>query len=167
MSIEDKYFNHDKNYLLKTVQAFSKESLLLDWTSIAYDGYMSMENPLGLEDDFTINLKTEIHKGAYILEEVYDLLAAVYRFRYGDNQLAFVWDGRSHLDYYDEKWKGAFADWIDILSHKNEVYRGVIKAALADDKTNTDFLANFVKRIVLSYFDVKLTRSHKLRVQSA
>ena len=78
MSIEDKYFDHDKNYLLKTVQAFSKESLQMDWTILTLDGYMSIENPLGLEDDFSINLKSKIHKGAYILDESYDLLSAIY-----------------------------------------------------------------------------------------
>ena len=87
---------------------------------------------------------------------------------HNDNQLAFVWDGRSHLDYYDEKWKGAFAEWIAVLSRKSEVYRAVIKAALAENKTNTDFLSDSIKRIILSHFDVKLTRSRKLQqVQSA
>ena len=68
MSIEQKYFYDDKNYLLKTVQAFSKEALTIYWAVEAYHGYMTMENPLGLEDNFTLSIKSEIRKGAFILD---------------------------------------------------------------------------------------------------
>ena len=66
MSIEQKYFYGDKNYLLKTVQAFSKEALIDYWAVEAYQGYMSIENPLGLEDNFT-SIKSEIRNGHLFL----------------------------------------------------------------------------------------------------
>lgn len=162
MSIEQKYLQQDKNYLLKTVQAFGKESFLDEWTVECYKSYMTLENPLGLEDDFTITIKSEIRKGAFILNEAYDILAAIYRLKKGDNQLSFVWDGRTHMEYYDEKWRAKFGEWIIELSQKREIYRSVIKASLADKTTITDFLHGSIRRTLLGHFNTKLTRTQKL-----
>ncbi len=167
MSLDQKYFPQDKNYLLKTVQAFSKEVLISGWADHCYQGYMRNENPMGLEDDFTIHIKSEIQKGTFILEEVYELLSAIYRFREGDNQLSFVWDGRTHMEYYDEKWKITFIEWVDELSRKPEIYRAVIKASLADGMTNTTFLQASIKRAVLNHFHIRLTRSQKIHTLTA
>ncbi|MCP4458226.1 MAG: hypothetical protein GY816_09425 [Cytophagales bacterium] len=167
MSIEQKYFNQDKNYLLKTVQAFCKNLLLETWASEAYQAYMSLENPMGLEDDFTLSIKLEIKKGTYVLEEAYDLLAAIYRLKEGDNQLSFVWDGRTHMEYYDEQWRSIFNSWMLGLCQKQEVYRAIIKASLADKTTNTDFLESSIKRAVLDHFQIRITRSKKMHVLTA
>jgi hypothetical protein len=167
MSIEERYFTADKNYLLKTVQAFSKQALVEKWAVEAYNGYMVQENPLGLEDDFTLSIKNEIPKGAFILEDIYDLVAAVYRYKHGDNQLSFLWDGRTHMEHYDEEWRTTFLKWISLLCQHKEVYRTVIKAAMADRHTNTDFLAATIRRFVLKHFNVRVTRSQRLMVLSA
>lgn len=167
MSIDEKYFATDKNYLLKTVQAFSREMLLDIWTKNAFSGYMVMENPMGLEDDFTRNLKEEISNGKEILHQGYDLLAAIYRYKFGDNQLAFLWDGRTHMEFYDEIWKETFQDWTLSLSRKPEVYRAVIKASMAGYGTNVDFLENSIKRCILKSFNVRLSRKRTILAKSA
>jgi hypothetical protein len=167
MSIEERYFSADKNYLLKTVQAFSKHLLLEKWANEAYNGYMCQENPLGLEDDFTLSIKSDMTKGVYILEDLYDAIAAVYRYKHGDNQLSFLWDGRTHMEHYDEEWRTTFQNWCTTLCQHKEVYRTIIKAAMADQKTNTDFLAMTMRRFVLKHFNVRLTRSQRLMVLSA
>ncbi len=161
MSITFKYFDQDKNYLLKTVQAFSKDRLLPTWTKQAYEGYLTQENPLGLEDDFTREVRTQIMKGVYILDEAYELLAAIYRFHHGDNQLSFLWDGRSHMQHYDEQWEAQFKEWTRTLSLQKEVYRGVIKAAL-DDGAPADFLKQSVRRAVLRHFQMRVSRRKKM-----
>ena len=167
MSIDLKYFQQDKNYLLKTVQAFSKEALLHIWTQEAYKSYIILENPLGLEDSFTLSIQSSIHKGSCILDEVYDLIAAVYRLKEDNNQLSFMWDGRSHMEYYDAEWRTTFGAWIIELCKKGEIHRAIIKASLADKKTNTDFLANSIRLAILDHFKIKQTRSRKLQLLSA
>jgi len=162
MPIEQKYFHQDKNYLLKTVQAFGKEALLGVWTKAAYESYMVYENPMGLEDDFTLSLKSNIHRGSGILDEMYDLLAAVYRFKEGDNQLTFMWDGRTHMEFYDEEWKSTYSEWISALCLKPDVYRAIIKASLADKTIHTDFLSASIKRSILDHFKIRLTRAKRL-----
>jgi hypothetical protein len=167
MSIEQKYFPTDKNHLLKTVQAFAKDRLLSTWTSEAYQGYLKAENPLGLEDDFTLFLKSKIQNAAFILEEAYDLMAAIYRLRHGDNQLSFMWDGRTHMEYYEEEWTHWFRQRTTVLCEQKDVYRVILKAALADHKTNTLFLKATLRRALLRYFQLKLTRTAKLMSRSA
>lgn len=167
MSIEERYFSADKNYLLKTVQAFSKHALLEKWAFEAFNGYMQQENPLGLEDDFTLSIKSEIPKGSFILEDIYDIVAAVYRYKHGDNQLSFLWDGRTHMEHYDDEWRTTFHSWVIALCQNKEVYRTIIKAAMADNQTNTDFLAITMRRFVLKHFNVRLTRSQRLMTMTA
>jgi len=167
MSIEQKYFPSDKNHLLKTVQAFGKERFLKQWTEECFNGFLKAENPMGLRDDFTIFLESKIQGGRFILEEAYELLAAIYRLRHGDNQLSFMWDGRTHMEYYDEEWKNTFTRWTEQLCEHKEVYKSIIRAALADEKTNTDFLRASLRRFILKKFKLKLTRSQKLYSQTA
>ncbi len=162
MSIDHKYFSADKNYLLKTVQAFGKDKLQEVWTQNALEGFMVCENPLGLEDSFTLQIRQEIRKGTVILEEGYELLAAIYRFRYGSNQLAFLWDGRTHMEFYDEEWRETFNVWTKRISTKPEVYRAVIKAAVADADMNTDFLKASIRRTILKEFKIKLSRAQRI-----
>ena len=167
MTIEQKYFPTDKNYFLKTVQAFSKEMLLNEWTEAAFNGYMKSENPMGLMDDFTLSLKEKIGNGKTVLDEVYDILAAIYRHKNGDNQLSFMWDGRTHMDFYDDAWKATYRSWIDSLCLKPEIYRAIVKAAVSDNKMNSDFLKASIRRTIFKTYKVKVTRSNKLHSLSA
>jgi hypothetical protein len=167
MSIDQKYFPQDKNYLLKTVQAFSKDYLLRRWAHLSFEAYMVCENPLGLQDTFTLGLQEKMLDGAHILGQAYDVLAAIYRYKQGDNQLEFIWDGRTHMEYYDEEWKKTFEAWAFQLCMQREVYRQVIRAAFIDPRMGTDFLQASVRRTALAHFGVKLSRARHLLAQSA
>jgi hypothetical protein len=164
--IEEKYFQQDKNYLLKSVQAFSKEPLLDQWLTQILTAYNHQHNPMGLEDDFIIELKQKIHFGKALLEDNYDILAAVYRFRHGDNQLEIRWDGRSHMEAYDEEWKSVFSKWIEALSLIKEIQRPIIRYAISNTETNSTFLSQSLRRGILNHFNLKL-RSQRLHQASA
>ena len=166
MLVEEKYFNQDKNYLLKSVQAFSKEILLDQWIKQVFEAYNEMHNPMGLEDDFIIELRKSIHKGRKLLEDNYDLVAGIYRYSHSDNQLEFNWDGRSHMETYDEEWKAMYRTYIVELSRLKEVQRSVIKYAIHGDESNTIFLVMGIRRTILSHFKFRL-RSQSLSVLSA
>lgn len=156
MLIEEKYFQQDKNYLLKSVQAFSKESLLNDWLDQILISYNYQHNPMGLEDDFIIELKSKIHLGKALLENNYDILSAIYRYIHGDNQLEIRWDGRTHLEAYDEEWKTTFAKWAERLSMIKEIQRPIIKYAISGSESNNTFLVQSLRRGILNHFGLKL-----------
>ncbi|MFK7953004.1 MAG: hypothetical protein AB8B73_09175 [Ekhidna sp.] len=161
MLIEEKYFQQDKNYLLKSVQAFSKEGLLDSWLKQVFIAYNNQHNPMGLEDDFIIELRSKIHIGKSLLVDNYDILAAAYRLLHGDNQLEIRWDGRSHLDAYDEEWKATFNKWVTNLCLIKEIQRPIIRYAISSSEVNSTFLSQSLRKGILSYFKLKL-KSQKL-----
>ena len=166
MLVEEKYFVQDKNYLLKTVQAFSKESLLSNWLKEILNAYSLQHNPMGLEDDFIIELREKIDASKSILSDVYDILAAIYRHDHGDNQLEFQWDGRTHMEVYDADWKAMYHHWIQQLSMIKEIQRPIVRHAVSDNKTNTEFLQQSVRRGILNFFKIRI-RSNTLYRASA
>ncbi|MEQ9305891.1 MAG: hypothetical protein RJQ14_18400 [Marinoscillum sp.] len=166
MLIEEKYFPQDKNYLLKSVQAFSKESLLNDWLQQILTSYSLQHNPMGLEDDFIIELKKKISFGKELLEDNYDLLAAIYRHDHADNQLEIMWDGRSHMEAYDADWKEMYANWIERLSLIKEIQRPIIKFAVSEGGINHTFLKQSIRRSILSNFELRMRSQTLYRVSA-
>ncbi|WP_436517118.1 hypothetical protein [Ekhidna sp. To15] len=156
MLIEEKYFQQDKNYLLKSVQAFSKEILLDQWLQQILDAYNTQHNPMGLEDDFIIELKKKISFGKELLEDNYDILAAIYRHNHADNQLEIMWDGRSHMEAYDADWKKMYARWIEKLSFVKDLQRPIIKYAVSEGGVNHTFLKQSIRRAILSHFNLRM-----------
>ncbi|MEP1032862.1 hypothetical protein [Ekhidna sp.] len=166
MLIEEKYFPQDKNYLLKSVQAFSKEILLDQWLQQILASYSMQHNPMGLEDDFIIELKKKISLAKELLEDNYDILAAIYRHNHADNQLEIMWDGRSHMEAYDSDWKEMYADWIQQTSLIKDIQRPIIKYAVSEGGINHTFLKQSIRRAILSHFNLRI-RSQMLYQASA
>ena len=166
MLIEEKYFTQDKNYLLKSVQAFSKENLLNEWIDAILRAYSLQHNPMGLEDDFILDLKKKLHRGKELLADNYDILAAIYRHNHSDNQLEIMWDGRSHMEAYDSDWKKMYLEWVNTLSLIKEVQRPVIKYAVSEADLNHTFLSQSIRRGVLSFFRMRLRSQTLYRVSA-
>ncbi|WP_420318383.1 hypothetical protein [Ekhidna sp.] len=166
MLIEEKYFAQDKNYLLKSVQAFSKEVLLKEWLQQILTSYNLLHNPMGLEDDFIIELKQKIHFAKELLEDNYDILSAIYRHNHADNQLEIMWDGRSHMEAYDADWKEMYAVWISQLSFIKEVQRPIIKFAVSEGGINHTFLKQSIRRAILSHFGLRMRSQTLYRVSA-
>ncbi|WP_421762775.1 hypothetical protein [Ekhidna sp.] len=167
MLIEEKYFTQDKNYLLKSVQAFSKEILLDQWLQQILTSYNLQHNPMGLEDDFIIELKKKIHFAKDILEDNYDIIAAIYRHDHSDNQLEIMWDGRSHMEAYDSDWKSMYAKWIGRLSLIKEIQRPIIKYAVSEGGVNHTFLVQSIRRSILSHFGLRIKSQKIYRIHTA
>jgi hypothetical protein len=159
MHYQDKYFDQDKNTILRAAQGFVETQLIQHWILCAIESYNSLENPLGLEDDFILRLKAIDTFNERFLEEPYELFSAVYRFKKGNNQLEFIWDGRSHYEVYAEQWKEAFEDYCRELCARKEIYRAILKACvLQDEGVNHKFLFYSIRRIILSHFQVDINR---------
>ena len=156
MLIEEKYFTQDKNTLLKSVQAFSKESLLNDWIEEILKAYNYQHNPMGLEDDFIIELRKKLVRGKELLQDNYDILAAIYRYDHADNQLEFQWDGRTHMEVFDADWKAMYTHWITQLSMIKEIQRPIVRYSVSDQSFDHTFLKQSIRRGMLSHFKIRL-----------
>lgn len=163
MLYQDKYFDQDKNSILRAAQGFVEPQLLQRWIEIAYESYMMMENPMGLEDDFIIRIKKVTKYNTAFLQELYEIISAIYRYKKGNNQLEIIWDGRSHYEVYAENWSIEFEEWVKFFSVKPEVYRAILKACILKERANYKFLYYGIRRVILTHFELKITRNKMLK----
>lgn len=156
---QDKYFDQDKNQILRAAQAFVEPRLLIQWVEVAKSKYEIAENPLGLVDDFMLRIQEIREYDTQFLSEFYELLSVVYRFTIGDNQLEFIWDGRSHYEVYAENWSEKFLEWVNELSSYPEVYRAILKACILKQDINFRFHFYAIRRLILAKFKVSFGRN--------
>ena len=165
--VQDYYFNQDKNYLLKNAQQAKKAVLLEKWVLQSIDGYMTMHNPMGLVDDFVRSILSVTHYNTAFLSETYDYLAAAYRFLYSSNQLEFLWDGRSHLQKYQEEWETQFDHWIYGFSMTDNINRPIIRACVLKDDSSLILLEKNFSKSVLKELKLKWDGRKKSLIKAA
>lgn len=162
MVYQDKYFDQDKNAILRAAQGFVEPQLTKRWIEIALFHYHQIENPMGLMDDFMVNLMSIRKYDTSFLKEPYELVSAIYRLKHGDNQLEFIWDGRSHYEVYAENWMTCFDAICNVLCAKKEVYRSILKACVLQQETNHKFLFYGFRKQILEHFNVSINRKRML-----
>ena len=141
--------------------------LIEKWVLEAIDGYMRLNNPMGLVDDFIERIVSVTKYNHNFLFSSYDFLAAGYRLLYASNQLEFVWDGRSQLTKYSEEWEVQFSHWIHGLSFQDSINRSIIKACVLKEDSTFSLLEKNFTRLVLTHVKLRWDgRSRKL-VRSA
>jgi len=168
--ITRKFFPADKNYLLKEAQSNIEDELRNQLMGMIRKLYFAQFNPLGIEDDFVISLKSASIGHDDFLEKPYEVLAALYRYQYGDNQLELLWDGTSHLSYYEDQWKAKYRDWlIEICMNKPSFTRALIKFIFnLDNQMNSEFIERYLCTSILEHFGFKLYKKKGLiSIQSA
>ena len=164
-----KFFPADKNYLLKEAQVALEERLRDQLIDLIKELYFAQFNPLGLEDDFIRTLKKASVKDDKFLEKPYEILAALYRYQFGDNQLELLWDGTSHVDHYKNKWQGKYSEWlIEMCLKKPAFTRALIKSIFnADQQMNMEFIERYLSSAILEHFGFKLYKKQGLVATSA
>ena len=158
-----KYFPRDKNYLLKEAQDSTKSLLLSYLFSTVKDAYFQKFNPLGLNDTISLKVKRSRRSDLDCLHEFYNSLAAIYRFKFGENQLQFLFDGRSHVDKYREDWTAAFHDWIEEFCGFNNFITGTLELTMIlPSQRKSVLMANRMKAFLTDYFDLKIYKNKVL-----
>lgn len=152
-----KYFALDKNYLLEEAQLSLQSTLIPYLVDFAKSYYLQTYNPLGLEDDTTI--KIAIHRTEYTerLEEFYMNLSAVYRYKYGENQLEFLFDGNDHTNKYKSDWIEAYKKWVLQFCQSPNFLRAVLELTVFYPEGRKSELAeNRMKAFINQQFDLKI-----------
>lgn len=111
-----KQFPADKNYILKQVQSDLKENVLATGIRRGIANYLQIHNPLGFRDATIDKIEGYRTDSPHALDEFYWELAAIYRYQNKENQLAFIFDGRSHYEVFTTEWEEAFCNFIDLCS---------------------------------------------------
>ncbi len=155
----NKLFPADKNYILKEAQIALKASLLDYTVDFAKSAYLRYFNPLGLEDDTILKIKAHQSSSNEHLEDFYVHLAGIFRYKYGDNQLEFLFDGTDHYDKYEQDWDSTYKAWLENFAPQLHFLKAVLEATVFYPKDRKAALAcNRMKAFITQQFDLKLYR---------
>ena len=155
-----KFFPLDKNYLLEQAQLSLQDQLLTSLIERARNVYQQQQNPLGLEDSFWLRIKNYTPSNLKPLEGFYQNLAGIYRFKYGNNQLEFAWDGRDHFDKYQEEWSQTFQEWTSRYCLQSLFVQAVLDLTVfLPENRNAQLAENRMNHFVLKQFELRIHKS--------
>lgn len=157
-----KFFPLDKNYILKEAQETTKEQLLSDLVEKVRYTYLSLHNPLGLEDDPILKIKKYQLHNTEQLENFYQALAGIYRFKFGNNQLELLFDGRSHYEKYQDEWREMFGLWTKSFCLHENFLKAVLEATVFLEDSNNVLIENRMKTFITRYFELKISKQRGL-----
>lgn len=149
-----KFFPLDKNYLLEEAQLELMDDLLSGLLEQVKAVYETRCNPLGIADGFFLRIRNYKPDNFSSLKNFYETLAGIYRYKYSDNQLEFLWDGVAHTEKYKKEWSAFFADQTRSFC-KSELF---IKAILDLTVFNnySPLAENRMNNFMLNTFEVKI-----------
>ena len=161
-----KFFPLDKNYLLEEAQLALQGELLIQLINVVKVQYERRHNPLGIVDSFSERIQQYTPKNVKPLHTFYQTLAGVYRYKFGDTQLEFVWDGRDHFEKYKVDWSETFTKWTSEFCHQELFINAVLDlsvfmTALESEPGNleTPLAENRMNHFILKQFELKIHKS--------
>jgi hypothetical protein len=158
-----KFFPLDKNYLLEEAQLSLQDALLAQLVDQVKAEFQQRTNPLGLLDEFSSKIKDYQCHNLKPLYSFYQNMAAVYRFKYSDNQLEFVWDGRDHQEKYKADWAKSFTEWISEFCKQELFVQAVLDLTVfLPDNRHADLVENRMNNFMLRQFGVRLHKTKGL-----
>jgi len=150
-------FPDDKNYILNEVQASQKDSLLKYLAQFVKQYYLQHHNPLGLIDDTILEIQKDKDIPSEAFDGFYHDLSAIYRFKHGEVQLEFLFDGTTHYEKYEADWINFFKQSINSYCLNKFFIRAVLDIAVFHHHDRVAFLAgDRLKYFLTQYFGVRV-----------
>ncbi len=150
--MDSKLFALDKNYLLREAQYQLRERLLSELVSRVKDTYLTCHNPLGLRDKTIDQILSCENPGHHFLNRFYAELAGFYRFKYGKNQLEFIFDGTSHSEKYKTEWVKAFRKYTRLFCEHKHFLRAVLEGSILGPTPQAHRLIEIRLKLFLEQF---------------
>jgi hypothetical protein len=156
-----KFFQLDKNYLLEEAQLQSQEPLLVALIQKIKDEYFQRYNPLRLQDSVSDSVEKFQPVSITSLNAFYQTLAAIYRYRFGEVQLTFLWDGNDHLKKYTTDWSAFFENHIlNFCRHELFVKAVLDLTVFLPENRQAHLAENRMNHFILQHFEVKIHKVH-------
>lgn len=150
-------FPSDKNYILNEVQASQKDTLLQYLVSYVKQYYLENYNPLGLIDDTILEIQKAKDFPTEAFDEFYHDLAAIYRFKHGEVQLEFIFDGTPHDEKYTNEWINFFTQNFKAFCYNRYFIRAVLDIAVFHQHDRVAYLAgDRLKYFLNQYYGMKV-----------
>lgn len=152
-----KFFPYDKNYLLEQAQLSSEKILIPKLIDLVKTYYLTSCNPLGIVDDTVRTIRE--HQTEYVpeLQEFYLCISAVYRYKFGNNQLELLFDGREHICKYREDWQSTFMQWAGDFCETPQFVRAVLELSVFyPQDRKAQLAANRMRNYLYQHFSLKI-----------
>jgi len=152
-----KFFPLDKNYILETAQLIQKDVLVYQLAETVKSNYLIRHNPMGLVDETILKIQNHRLEGLSNLEEFYNQLAGVYRYKYGQIQLDLLFDGRDHLEKYKDDWKEHFTLWVNEFCSNSYFLKTILELTVFfDESSNLELPLKRLNNYITKHLDVKI-----------
>ncbi len=150
-------FPSDKNHILMEVQTSKRNALLQELVNIVKDYYFQHFNPLGLIDDTILEIQKSKKLPFEAFNEFYHDMSTIYRFKHGEVQLEFLFDGSTHDEKYAKEWSAYFKQNVRAFCSSKLFMRAVLDISVFHDHDHTAQLAGMrLKYFLSNYFDLKV-----------
>ncbi len=155
-----KFFPLDKNYLLEQAQLSLQDELLTSLINRVKEHYELRHNPLGIVDNFTSQIRSYKPKNLKLLSGFYQNLAGIYRYKFGNNQLEFAWDGIDHFDKYQKEWRETFTQWTINYCQQELFIKAVMDLTIfLPDNRQAQLAENRMNHFILHQFEIRIHKS--------
>jgi hypothetical protein len=95
------------------------------------------------------------------LNSFYEILAGVYRYKFGENQLEILWEGLDHQAKYEMEWSETFDRWASGFCQNEQFLKAVLDLTVfLTPDTPAQMAENRMNYIILHYFGLKIHKNH-------
>jgi hypothetical protein len=151
----------DKNYLLEEAQLQLEDALLTLLIDNVKEHYFLRYNPLRLPDSVSQSVLSYEPRNLKLLNTFYQNLAGVYRYKFGDSQLEFLWDGNDHTEQYKNEWSSFFQQCTNSFCKQELFIKAVLELTVfLPENRQAQLAENKMNHFILQHFEVKI---HKQR----
>ena len=154
-----KIFPLDKNYILRQAQSELEEELIDRMVLELKRSYTSLYNPLQLMDTTYVQIleTVEFPRARALL--IYRQFCGIYRYKHGDNQLEMLFDGRTHLEKFQEDWSAVFIEYVTELGIYEQYVKTMLRMTLLfDTESRAEWAENHCKAFINKHFDLKVVK---------
>ena len=164
-----KLFPLDKNYILRQAQSILEEQMLEVMVFELKKSYTQLYNPLMLMDETFAKILDTYEYPKDRLRMIYRQLCGIYRFKNRDNQLELLFDGRTHLEKFQEDWSRQLLEWVHELGYHEQYVKTMLRMTLLfDTESRSEWSENHCKFFINEYFELKIIkRKGELKLKSA
>ncbi|MCH7403326.1 hypothetical protein ACFOUP_08240 [Belliella kenyensis] len=154
-----KLFPLDKNYILRQAQTALEDKALDLMVFELKKSYTALYNPLMLMDATYNQIIDTYDFPRERIRLIYRQLCGIYRYKFGDNQLELLFDGRSHFEKFQEDWILQFSTWLRELGRFEPYVKTMLRmTVLYDTESRAEWSENQCKAFVNQYFDLKIVK---------
>lgn len=160
-TLEGRLFLLDKNYILKQAQRDAQSELLKEMLKVVKSSYFEQHNPLHLMDATSEKIQHFTSNDLSSLAESYQILAGIFRYQIGDNQLELLFDGTSHYEKYLADWTDSFLDYLKALCKKRTFLMAALELTVFPcEPQRLVLVQNRLKMAIFEHFELKIYK-HK------